>query len=392
MRIALFLAAWLMCPGVVAAPNEPATLDRSTWPEQLTSPALFDVASRAEILTFARALLASEALDDSALKQRLGLKTVNLDAIDTLRKRMWQRLLANYNLAQQSCEQDASFCYYVDDMDSLREQAGKFEIADDSFYITWAEPSREFHRRYLDEQLRLAALFPQISSEVELFGEWELNGEAMHDRLFMLTFDSGPTQLPGTTDWLTDYLRKQSMSATFFVLGSSLQARLDKGTPQVVQALYKGQCVGVQGWEYRSHSYWQDWQSSILRSVALVKQVVPQSYVPLFRPPYGQRRADSGTFFQSQGLRVALWDIDSQDKSASLTAEQSAQRVLSLMLLWRHGVIAFHDTQDKVRSALPWLLKATVQSGLGWEDCAAGVENIQSRNAMEMSKAVTVDL
>ena len=169
---------------------------------------------------------------------------------------------------------------------------------------------------------------------------------------------------------MTDYLRKQSISATFFVLGNGLQGRLDKSSEAAVQALYKGQCVGVQGWEYRSHSHWQDWQGSILRSVALVRQVVPQNYVPLFRPPYGQRRADSAGFFGAQGLKVALWDIDSRDLAASLTAEQSAQRVLSLMLLWRHGVIVFHDTQDKVRSAVPWLLKATAQSGLGWEDCA----------------------
>ena len=69
-------------------------------------------------------------------------------------------------------------------------------------------------------------------------------------------------------------------------------------------------------------------------------------------------------------MQVSLWDIDAQDMAANLSAEQSAQRVLTLMLLWRHGVIKFHDTQDKVRSALPWLLKATAQSGLGWEDCA----------------------
>ena len=61
MRIAVFFSAWLMCLGATAAPNEAATLDRGTWPEQLTSPALFDVASRAEILAFAHALLASEA-------------------------------------------------------------------------------------------------------------------------------------------------------------------------------------------------------------------------------------------------------------------------------------------------------------------------------------------
>lgn len=371
MRIALFLSAWLVCLGAVAAPNDPATLDRTTWPEPLSSPALFDVASRAEILTFAHALLVSEGLDENGLKERLGLKVINMDAIDKVRQRLWQRLLANYNFAQQSCDQDASFCYYVEDMASLREQAGKFEVADDSFYVKWAEPSAGFHRRYLDEQLRLAALSPQISSEIALLGDQEFNGENMHDRLFMLTFDSGPTVIGSTTDWLTDYLRKQSMSATFFVLGNSLKARLDKSSDQALRALYKGQCVGAQGWEYRAHSHWQNWQDSVLRSTALVKQVLPQNYVPLFRPPYGQRRADSGAFFESQGLQVALWNIDSQDLAGSLTAEQSAHRVLTLMLLWRHGLIAFHDTQDKVRSALPWLLKATVQSGLGWEECEA---------------------
>jgi len=371
VRIALFLSAWLVCLGAVAAPNDPATLDRTTWPEPLSSPVLFDVASRAEILTFAHALLVSEGLDENGLKERLGLKVINMDAIDKVRQRLWQRLLANYNFAQQSCDQDASFCYYVEDMASLREQAGKFEVADDSFYVKWAEPSAGFHRRYLDEQLRLAALSPQISSEIALLGDQEFNGEDMHDRLFMLTFDSGPTVIGSTTDWLTDYLRKQSMSATFFVLGNSLKARLDKSSDQALRALYKGQCVGVQGWEYRAHSHWQNWQDSVLRSTALVKQVLPQNYVPLFRPPYGQRRADSGAFFESQGLQVALWNIDSQDLAGSLTAEQSAHRVLTLMLLWRHGLIAFHDTQDKVRSALPWLLKATVQSGLGWEECEA---------------------
>ena len=369
MRVALFLSTWLLCLGAMATPNEPATLDRTSWPEPLTSPALFDVASRAEILTFAHALLATEALDENALKQRLNLKNINLDSIDTVRQRLWRQLLVNYNAAQQSCDQDASFCYLIEDMPTLREQAGKFAVADDSFYAAWAEPSREFHRRYLDEQLRLAALFPQTGSEIGLYGAHEFNGAEMNDRLFLLTFASGPSQLPGTTDWLTDYLRKQSMSATFFVLGNSLQARLDKTSQQAVRSLYKGQCVGVQGWEYRSHSHWQDWQNSILRSNALVKQQLPDSHVPLFRPPYGQRRADSGEFFQSQGLQVALWNIDSQDKAASLTAEQSAHRVLTLMLLWRHGVIAFHDTQDKVRTALPWLLKATAQNGLGWEGC-----------------------
>ncbi|MEG2043379.1 MAG: hypothetical protein RR068_20020, partial [Hafnia sp.] len=123
MRIVLLFTAWLLSFGAIAAPGDVATLDRSTWPEQLSSPTLFDVASRAEILMFARGLLGTEALDETTLAQRLGLRTVNIDAVNSLRQRLWQRLLANYNYAQQSCDQDASFCFLVEDLATLREQA-----------------------------------------------------------------------------------------------------------------------------------------------------------------------------------------------------------------------------------------------------------------------------
>jgi peptidoglycan/xylan/chitin deacetylase (PgdA/CDA1 family) len=369
LRIAFLFSAWLFSLGAIAAPNDVATLDRSTWPEQLSSPTLFDVASRAEILIFARALLASEALDEAALKQRLGLRMINPEAIDRVRQRMWQRLLANYNFAQQSCDQDASFCYLVEDMDTLREQAGKFQVAADSYYIRWAEPSRSFHERYLDEQLRKAALFAQTSNEIDRFGDYERNGDELNDRLFLLTFDSTAAASPDNTAWLAEYLRKSNMSGIFFVLGSDIQARLAQHSVADLQALYSRQCVGVQGWEYRSHRHWQDWQYSIERSAELVKGKLPENYVPLFRPPYGQRRTDGEGFFKAQGLQVALWDIDPQDAGGKLKAQESGQRVLTLMLLWRRGVVNFNVKQDAVKTAMPWLVTQTAQSGIGWEDC-----------------------
>lgn len=368
MRIAFFLLAGLLSVTAQAAPVPPATFDRSHWPEPLDSPVLFDVASRAEILGFARALQASEALDEPSLAARLGLKQINQASINQVRLRLWQQLWRNYDLAQQSCGQDASFCYVIDGQVELRRQAAKFEVAADSFYAGWAEPSREFHTRYLNELLRKAALFPQTASEIERFSDIERNGDELNDRLFMLTFDSGPSLVGSGTDTLTDYLRRQKLGATFFVLGNSLQMRRDKTSLADLRALYKGQCVGIQGWQYRSHGQWQDWQSSVLRSQARVQSDLPDQYVPLFRPPYGQRRADSQAFFASQGLQVLLWNIDAQDQGA-LSAEQSAQRVLTLMLLWRHGVIQFHDAQPKAQEAVDWLLKQTAQGGIGWEDC-----------------------
>ncbi|SDP54135.1 Polysaccharide deacetylase [Pseudomonas arsenicoxydans] len=369
MRIVFLFSAWLLSFGAMAAPGDVATLDRSTWPEQLNNPTLFDVASRAEILMFARVLLASESLDEPALAQRLGLRTVNLESVNNLRQRLWQRLLANYNFAQRSCDQDASFCFLVEDMDTLRQQAAKFQVSDDSYYIKWSEPSRLFHAQYLDEQLRKAALFPQVSSEVDRFGDYERNGDEMHDRLFLLTFDSAANVMPDNTDWVAQYLRKANMSGTFFVLGKDIQTRLAERSVAGLQATYSTQCIGVQGWEFRSHSHWQDWQDSVRRSVELVKSKLPENYVPLFRPPEGQRRSDAESFFKAQGLQVALWDIDAQDGAGKLKGSASAQRVLTLMLLWRHGVINFNVKQDAVKTAMPWLITQTAQSGIGWEDC-----------------------
>ncbi|MET0778676.1 MAG: polysaccharide deacetylase family protein [Pseudomonas mandelii] len=369
MRIVFLVSAWLLSFGAMAAPGDVATLDRSTWPEKLSSPTLFDVASRAEILMFARVLLASESLDEASLAQRLGLRKINLEAVNNLRQRLWQRLLTNYNFAQQSCDQDASFCFLVEDMDTLRQQAAKFQVSDDSYYIKWSEPSRLFHSQYLDEQLRKAALFAQSSSEVDRFGDYERNGEEMHDRLFLLTFDSAANITPDNTGWVTEYLRKSNMSGTFFVLGKDIQARLAERSVASLQATYSTQCIGVQGWEFRSHSHWQDWQDSVRRSVELVKSKLPENYVPLFRPPDGQRRSDAEGFFKAQGLQVALWDIDAQDGAGKLKGNPSAQRVLTLMLLWRHGVINFNVKQDAVKTAMPWLITQTAQSGIGWEDC-----------------------
>jgi peptidoglycan/xylan/chitin deacetylase (PgdA/CDA1 family) len=367
----LLIATALLLGGATAqaASTQVATLDRSQWPEALSTPALFDVASRAQILSFARELVASEVLDEGTLAERLGLRQINMTAINALRERWWQRLWAGFDHAQQSCAEDASFCYAVDSLEDLKAQAAQFTVAADSFYAGWAEPGRAFSRAYLDEQLHMAALLPDISSEVVTFSDVEHNGDELNDRVFLLTFDGGPSPADGNTDWIADYLRRQKISATFFVLGNSVEQRLQSGPGDNLDSLYREQCVGVQGWQYRSHSQWLDWQSSILRSVALVQSQLPDTYVPQFRPPYGQRRPDSGEFFEGQQLDVVLWSIDAQDSNTQLSAEDSRDRVLSLMLLWRRGIIQLHDGQLKVRSVLPALLTATAQSGIAWEDC-----------------------
>ncbi|MBS7436705.1 MULTISPECIES: polysaccharide deacetylase family protein [Pseudomonas syringae group] len=369
MRIVLAVCAGLFWLQAQAAAPVIATIDRSVWPERLETPGLFDVASRAEILAFAHELYLSEKLDEEGLKQRLGLRFVNVPSLNVVRHRLWLRLLENYQNAQKSCEQDANFCVLVEDMDQLRQRAEEYQVSNDSFYANWARPGAAFHQRYLNELLFMAALFPQTSSEIERYNSDEMSGDEMPDRTFMLNFESGPSPADGGTDWLADFMRQQKMTATFFVLGKSLQERLDSTSVAGVQALYRQQCVGIQGWEYRSHSQWLDWQDSVRRSAALVQHVLPDNFVPLFRPPYGHRRADSGDFFRAEHLRVSLWNIDAEDDTGRLSAEQVGDRVLTLMLLWRKGTVVFHDVANKAQSALPLLLANTAQSELIWDDC-----------------------
>lgn len=369
LRTLLLALGFLAGAAQAAGPASFATLERGLWPQPLHSEAAFDMASRAEILMFAQALQASEGLDEAGWMQRLGLKSANLQSIAQVRERFWQRLLENYRLASQGCSASANFCAPLEDVAGLREQARQLVIAPDSRYFAWAEASQRFHQGYLNEQMRLAALFPRISSEIALFSAQERNGDELADLQFLLTFDDGPTALGGNSDRLAAWLRQQGLNGTFYVLGSNLQQRLQKTSAAALNQLYAGQCVASHGWEHKSHASWADWQGSVQRTGELLQRELPALYVPLFRPPYGQRPADSQAFFAGQGLQVALWQIDSQDWSSKVGAEAAGQRVLTLMLLWRRGVVLFHDIHSKAGGALPWLLQASNGAGVNWLDC-----------------------
>lgn len=352
-----------------AGPSEVAAGDRNFWPQPIQSTESFDLASRAELLSFGKALADSEQLDDATLQQRLQAKSFDHDSLQRARTLYWQRLTANYLLAAAHCDNQQPFCAPVHNEADFRRAAAAFIAAPQPAYRAWFDQAATFHRIYLYELLRLAALFPRVTSEVMSFSDQEIDGSKLGDRHFLLSFDDGPTHAGGSTDKLMEILHGLHVNATFFTLGGPLQARLQQTSPAAVVATYQGMCVGAHGWEHRSHQFWPEWQDSVKRSIALVHDNVPDSYAPLFRPPYGQRLPDSGSFFAQQGLHVALWNIDSQDWSAKVDADQVKQRVLSLMLLWRHGIILFHDIHTKAQVAVPWLQEQMHGTGAAWIDC-----------------------
>lgn len=354
-----------------AGPSAVALSDRSLWPDRLDTPAAFDRASRAELLAFGHALATSESLDDATLAKELHLKAIDRASVDRLRGRWWQRLAGNYALASAGCTEAEPFCTPAHGVAGFHKAARAFDAAPAPAYARWYEDASRFHRIYLDELLRLAALFPRTNSEIDTYSAQETLDGGLADRQFLLSLDDGPTRAGGDSDDLLAVLREHDLHPQYFVLGEALKARGQATSASALAQTYADMCVGAHGWTHTSHSRRPDWQVSVTDTLALIQADMPDSYRPLFRPPYGQRPADSGPFFATHGIRVMLWNIDSQDWNAKISAEQARQRVLSLMLLWRHGVILFHDIHPKAKVAIPWLLAQTAASGVHWVDCRA---------------------
>ncbi|MDR5738739.1 MULTISPECIES: polysaccharide deacetylase family protein [unclassified Caballeronia] len=352
-----------------AGPSAVAIGDRATWPRPLNSADDFNLASRAELLAFGRALADTESLADTQLQARLKVKSFDRASVDRIRARFWTRLTANYLAASAGCASAAPFCEKVRDEADFVRAAKSFATPASGDYRSWSIQAATFHATYVNELLRLAALFPRISSEIDTYSSREIDGSGLPDRTFLLTFDDGPTARDGSTDQLLQVLHAVHLNGVFFTLGAQLQARLQQAGASATKDAYRGMCVGSHGWEHRSHSAWASWQDSVTRSIGLVRANLPDSAVSLFRPPYGQRRADSGEFFASQGLSVALWNIDSQDWNDKVSADEVKQRVMTLMLLWRRGIILFHDIHPKAQVAVPWLHRQFGDAGVQWMDC-----------------------
>jgi peptidoglycan/xylan/chitin deacetylase (PgdA/CDA1 family) len=376
----LAISCLLTLSAHAAGPTVIAKVDRQLWQSPINTVNTvesFDNASRAAVLMYALSLQDAQKLSDSDMKAAFKIKTVNRASVTQWLNKELALALRNYQAATKNCVEADFMCVAnITSTDELLKQAKTlYKDYKPASLQMWPGYLRGFTDAYAAEQLRLAALFPTVSSEIDTFNTNEWNGDAFSDRQFLLTFDDGPTKPQGDTDKVLAMLAAKQKSAVFFVLGGNLQNRLNKTDAKTLAELYKGQCVALHGWAHQSHAKWANWQDSIKRTQTLLTSLLPTqstektgSFSPLFRPPYGQRKADSGAFFQQQGLQVALWNLDSQDWNNQVDSEAVLNRMRTLMLIKRHGVLLFHDVHPKAKTALPMLFQE-LGNAVEWLDC-----------------------
>lgn len=365
LRIFRLCVCLLMLPAAAAFAQGPRVIaigDRHLWREPVDTRSGFDKASRAAILVYGQKLRDQKASESKQFNRPSVIKWLDKElALSRV----------NYQLAAKSCTSADWTC-----VENFGDPAGVGKIVTPANLLSWRSDMEKFAADYIAEQVRLAALFPRTTSEIDRFDENEFNGDRLVDRKFFLTFDDGPTSADGNTDGVLQMLAAIKKTAVFFLLGGNLKNRLREISPAKVTSSYQGQCVASHGWEHLSHATstaWKDgrtWQTSVTDTHALLRSTFPSDPgpMPFFRPPYGQRRADSSTFFREKGLHVAFWDLDSQDWNPKVTADDVTNRIETLMLIKRHGILLFHDIFPKAKTAVPAIIQ-DFGPAVDWGNC-----------------------
>ncbi len=164
-------------------------------------------------------------------------------------------------------------------------------------------------------------------------------------RRVALTFDDGPD--PDHTPRVLDMLAALGLKATFFVVGSKVDAY-----PDLVARIVR------EGHELGNHTYHHRYlpltrsrtvADELARTDAAIARATGGLVPRLARPPYGGRSPRTVKAFAAAGKQLVLWDVNSFDWKGK-PADQVADRVLSRV---RPGsIILLHDVCPETPEAV----------------------------------------
>ncbi len=342
--------------------------NNTDWPLEMNSSKNFDIASKCEMLVFIEVFNEYVALSKSDLSLKTKVKNIKEQSVNTWVNETKKRILVNFKRLSNASLLEVISVKKGSSWEMLSRINVKEKLPNN--FTIWYEATKKFYRDYVKEQIRLAALYPRVTSEILQFSENEIQGDNFTDKNFLLTFDDGPTKVNGNTDKLIKVLDKYELTGMFFVLGESLEKRLKSSSKKALNNLYKQNKVFSHGKVHKSHQRYSLWKTSIDDTNKLIHDIFPtenKSELLYFRPPYGQRNKALVSYFDSQESKIIYWNIDSRDWSSKLNAQQVANRQIKLMLLWRKGILLFHDIHRKSQKSVPLIYNYFKGVNINWK-------------------------
>ena len=191
-----------------------------------------------------------------------------------------------------------------------------------------------------------------------------------------LTFDDGPSSV---TSKILDTLKQENIKASFFVLGSNVEAR-----PEMVKRMYdEGHFIGIHG---TSHVYSQIYQSpqSVLDEYNMCNEKIKnalgeQEYNPhLFRFPgglaggkYAEVKAQAKELLLQNNIEHVDWNaLNGDAETNKLSSEFEMKRLQETTAGKNSVVILMHDAQAKSVTAdtLPQIISYLKEQGYEFEN------------------------
>ena len=198
---------------------------------------------------------------------------------------------------------------------------------------------------------------PQVLASCKAHRPWRVDGATGVGKKIALTFDDGPS---AHTRGILKILKQRRVAATFFVVGSQVQAR-----PKLVKR------AAAQGHQIANHSYNHpnlarsspNRITSELRKTNRLIRKLTGSGPCAFRAPYGAESASVIRVAKSEGMITVNWNVDPRDwatpgTSAIIHRTVSATRAGSVLLLHDGG-----GNRKQTAAALPKIIHKLRKSG-----------------------------
>lgn len=178
---------------------------------------------------------------------------------------------------------------------------------------------------------------------LKLFNEGSSKGKCI-----ALTFDDGPSE---NTNQVLDILKKYNIHATFFLIGSKVEAH-----QEVIKRLVS------EGHQLGNHTYHHSKSMGFypvgklteeLESTRSVVKQLTGLNMNLYRPPFGVTTPNLAKVVSQLRLKVIGWSVRSFDTTA-----QSAERIIQRVLKQTKpgSVVLLHDDREKCLAILETII------------------------------------
>ncbi len=174
------------------------------------------------------------------------------------------------------------------------------------------------------------------------------------EKKIALTFDDGP--LPGKTEAILDVLRENGVRATFFMVGSQVEAN---------PALSRR--VAEEGHEIGNHTFTHNGirtekKEELCREIEKTEAAISEAcgkMPALFRPPTGWCSATVSAAAKENGYEIVMWSVDTEDwkgRSADAIVGTVLETVRpGAIVLMHDGIYRESHTAEALSALIPRL-------------------------------------